>query len=74
VDGDSLINFVDMYVITRFDCSTWIDPTGFLPEDWDKVYLENGDVLSVCDPEFRDRFNQVPSLRGSKKARDELPF
>ncbi|RMG36194.1 MAG: hypothetical protein D6732_08450 [Methanobacteriota archaeon] len=74
VDGDSLINFVDMYVITRFDCSTWIDPTGFLPEDWDKVYLENGDVLSICDPEFRGRFNQVISLRGNKKARDELPF
>ncbi|RMH94240.1 MAG: hypothetical protein D6681_13495 [Calditrichaeota bacterium] len=49
-DGE-MVNFVDLYVISRLDCASWIDPTGALPPDWDVVVDEQGRRFSICDPD-----------------------
>lgn len=51
-DTLKIIDWVDLYIITPVDCSTWIDPTGFLPEDWNIRIIQfpggGADTLDVC--------------------------
>ncbi len=34
LEGEGLVNWLDIYIINRMDCRYWADPTGWLREDW----------------------------------------
>lgn len=50
-EEEGIINWVDMYILSRVDCSTWVDPTGWLREDWNLLRFGWGEgevVIDVC--------------------------
>jgi hypothetical protein len=34
LEGEGLVNWLDIYIINRKDCRYWSDPTGWLRNDW----------------------------------------
>jgi hypothetical protein len=41
-----------MYILSPVDCSTWVDPAGCLPENWNIIYDINGNEIDLCKLPF----------------------
>lgn len=37
--GENKIDWIDAYIIRAEDISTWVDPTGWLPEGWNRIIV-----------------------------------